>query len=270
LVAKIDFIILRDRSKMDPRNPRSPLHGEWQNLSSSLQWEQKKRIVKVWEEEYYLLDSEISENELVMKVSGSTQSVYTITVDKHSGMIKCDCPDFSTFAARAGCMCKHCCFVVIKVCKWLQSFSGWVTHKFDRLDVALLAQRLTERNLQDERIVNVRLQQRYEAIKNQLATTSLNTSSATQQKVALTPFDVPEELTFTDSDDCPICYDSLANGKVKCCPTCHNFVHYTCIVKWLTTKTNCVLCRSEVWKTFKQSEYQNKPDRQKQSNYLKL
>ena len=56
--------------------------------------------------------------------------------------------------------------------------------------------------------------------------------------------------TFSEEEECPICFDLLLNQDVKSCPECHNFIHTACIIKWLSYNTSCVLCRSSQWSTF--------------------
>lgn len=233
------------------------------SIQNELQWlrqkvdnQQMKRVDKVFSENYFVLEHILTESLITITITGSTQSVYTITIDKNTGTIQCNCPDSQSFSLRFGCMCKHCCFIIIKICKWIQVFEGWNTKVFTPLEVILLEQRLNSRaSLRDDRLTNEHLESRYNLLKSKDDVNILSLSSSI--------FD--ETTTFTDEDECPICYESLRIGETKCCPTCHNHIHLVCIQKWLETKTNCVLCRSDIWKQFLK---ENK--KVKTSNYIKL
>jgi hypothetical protein len=62
---------------------------------------------------------------------------------------------------------------------------------------------------------------------------------------------------MADTDECPMCYDSLLNpaeaastaAVVRYCPECKNGVHRACILKWFehAPRRTCVCCRSAVW-----------------------
>jgi hypothetical protein len=50
--------------------------------------------------------------------------------------------------------------------------------------------------------------------------------------------------------DCPICFDELKDN-IKFCPECSNPVHQKCIDKWMESHDECIYCRSDVWKKYK-------------------
>ena len=219
------------------------MNEEFWWLRARVNSQQQKRLDKVFAEEYFVLEHSITDSAITITITGSTQNVYSITIDKASDhkTIRCNCPDSQSFSLRFGCMCKHCCFVVIKICKWIRTFEGWQTHTFTPLEIILLEQKLNARNLSEDRLTNSRLQTRY----NQLKQAESNGGT-------VEPISIFDSLNaqFTDEDECPICYDLLSNGTTKCCPTCHNHIHLICIQRWLQSKPNCVLCRSEVWQKF--------------------
>lgn len=228
--------------------------------------QQRKRIEKVYNEEYYVLDTEYkqdTENLLKIKISGSKQNVYTITLDKYNNTIDCDCPDMESFSKRFGCICKHCCFTILKIGR-LFNIDLINTKFISEYDFHTILNRLKQTNSisSDSEIVNLNLKMKYLDLKNN----NNNNNKQTQNK---TKFDVSEKEILED-DECPICYDYLKIGEVKSCLDCKNFVHLQCIKKWLEMRnTTCVLCRSKCWSTFL-TDYKKDNSLSSNCKYLKL
>lgn len=235
-------------------------------LSNITNIQQIKRIEKVYNEEYYVLDTEYkeeTENILKIKISGSKQNVYTITLNKYNNTIDCDCPDMESFSQRFNCMCKHCCFTLIKIGKLFNEYT-FNTKFISEYDFHTILNRLKKMNTlnssEDSEIVNMNLKMRYLGLKNN------NNNQQSQNK---TKFDISEK-EITDEDECPICYDYLKVGEIKSCPDCKNFVHLQCIKKWLEMRnTTCVLCRSKCWSTFLNDNKLNSKNNAN-SKYIKL
>ena len=79
---------------------------------------QKKRLQKVSYEPFYLLNlSKNEKNNLVFDVSGSTANLYQTTIYPESQTVFCNCPDARSWAKKQGCICKHACFVFLRVLK---------------------------------------------------------------------------------------------------------------------------------------------------------
>lgn len=246
--------------------------------------QQLKRIEKVYNEEYYVLDHSEEENKINICISGSTKSVYTISIMKNTGKIWCDCPDSKSHAARHNCICKHCCFTIIKIGKLYLNSEIWTTKCItSSQDLETILKRLNrtnttsqnENNIDDDidKLVNNDLKKLYISKKSGVSST-LEEAPAEEKKKVITKFDKNDSKELTEEDECPICYDILLNTDVKSCPTCHNYIHTQCIQKWLSTKSTCVLCRSTEWSSyFKEHHQQSKIEKsksEKNSNYLQL
>jgi hypothetical protein len=256
--------------------------------------QQLKRIEKVFNEEYYVLDHSEEENKINIFISGSTKSVYTISINKSDGKLWCDCPDSKSHAARHNCMCKHCCFTIIKIGKlYLTDNTNdqiWSTKCMSSSDIESILKRLnrtstqltsTSSSINEEveeedisELINDELKKLYISKKNKgTETVSTDVKVETVSKI-LTTFDKNDVKELTEDDECPICYDFLLHTDVKSCPTCHNYIHTACIQKWLTTKVNCVLCRSTAWSTYfkehSKAENKSKVEKNKNSDYLQL
>lgn len=203
---------------------------------------QKKRIQKIFNEQFFILDKHMEENNIELKISGSTLNVYTIKIKDNN--ILCDCIDSIINCNKNNIYCKHVCFVYIKIGKNIED------------DYIFLNKKLSEQNLNkiilnlsNNENVNNYLSNRY----NQLL---IN----------------PDKNIFNDTnirnkdEDCPICYNELIKETFLKCPICENGIHENCIKVWLKNKDTCIYCRSDIWKRFKEIKNVNL----KTSKYLNI
>ena len=263
---------------MIPEQVETLLSSE--NISS----QQQTRILKVYNEEYYVLDHSITDDKINIHISGSSKSVYTISITKNTGKIWCDCPDSKSHASRHNCICKHCCFVMLKIGKIYTPFvytsKNCSNSEQEQIVSRLLKVTSSIREIEGEEdisLVNMSLKMKYLSLKDgKKEEKKEEKEEKKEEEKVKTKFDISEK-ELTEDDECPICFDILLNTDIKSCPTCHNHIHTLCIKKWLTTKKNCILCRSDVWKSFfvdhnesvksvKKSENKSKKD----SDYLQL
>ena len=87
-----------------------------------MNFEQKKRFDKVFNEEFYLLNYENNK----FNISGSTKNVYTVdfftctdqnNINTKYGSFYCNCPDMKSHARKNNVYCKHICFIYKKIGK---------------------------------------------------------------------------------------------------------------------------------------------------------
>ena len=173
----------------------------------------------------YLVDMIVHESEIDIKILGNAnrdnkREVYTITMHKVAGYLKCTCKDFEYRCCKEDVLCKHISFLI---CKVLGIFDAnyFVTKKMssDQLQytVNVLHQNDTWRNPR----ISVKF------VNDDFVPTILN-----------------------KDDDCPICLLSFGNDCTLRCPDCKQFVHKACMMAWLTTNGSCVYCRSNTWTRF--------------------
>ena len=193
-----------------------------------LSMQQKMRINRMNKERHYLLDRDINS----YAVSGSTGIVYTVTVNTDS--ITCSCPDMTSWAVKYNCVCKHCCFVLLKVRK----------HTESELAIIIETKHVPPHMVDLQIECNPIYRERYLKLKTQT------------QSLAQTDFStIYKDLIKLD---CPVCFDELINvKKVVTCPCCQNSIHTNCMEKWLKTHETCVLCRSDIWKHYKNINVKN-------------
>lgn len=195
-----------------------------------ISFNQQKRINKVYTDPIFLIDKHdnIENNTITFKICGSTKLMYDIVLTSN-GSFHCSCPDM--FSTSSHHVCKHICFVIIKVLKHA-SFINFAlnNHRLDAIAVNL-AREVCASHCD---VYNEHLAKQY----HNLVSADFNCKA-------------PK----TEEDECPICYSALNDSdmsKLKSCPCCKNVVHTLCIEKWLTmaTQPTCVYCRSDVWKQY--------------------
>jgi hypothetical protein len=181
-----------------------------------LSFHQRKRVAKVYEENYYVVDSNETNSTLSCKLTGSQRHVYEVKI--HDGLAKCDCPDGKNNSFRYQTWCKHVCFIVIKVGK-ITDISVFQSRRLNHENVNRIRIRL-------DHFLNVELRNMWKNATNH---------GSFEDK----PID----------DECSICYENLIQDVVSC-PTCRHGFHKLCIETWLRVNTSCVYCRSRAWSQY--------------------
>ena len=231
---------------------------EFQNAIQTLRQTQRKRVEKLFTDDLFLFDVACGEVETVFSVAGSTGNPYFITLQ--GGTLACDCPDARTHCVRGGLVCKHAAFVLICVLgiTTLDYFRGNVLR---REELAFAHRRLQTMRHR----VSLRLgvqssggEQRIDDQENRRSPSPRRTRgdsrpategrAAAGHKAARLVF---SHVTQESDDDCPICYDRMADPAVKC-PDCSHVMHTRCVERWLRAApvATCVYCRSTAWKAF--------------------
>jgi hypothetical protein len=199
-----------------------------------LQEQQQKRVDKLNYEEFYLIgftDKTNTDDNSEILMTGSTKNVYKINLKKN-GALNCDCPDSKSHAKKHNVVCKHICFIYLKICK-STDMNFFVNKKLTSLDIGKLILRTSV-------ITKTNTAQKY--MDNYLKNTNVNLDKLDFNKASR----VIEDL---DELECPICFDNMAEN-LNFCPDCSNPIHKKCVEKWLISNNTCVYCRSEIWKNY--------------------
>jgi hypothetical protein len=204
-----------------------------------MKYEQQKRFDKLSTDEIYLLEHQQQNSSASsfyeFTIAGSTRNVYKVNL-LDSGKTSCNCPDFLGHAKRAGCVCKHVCFVMSRVLKY-KNVSFYDSHNFEVEIVKKLCSQLNVETI-DSCLVNLSLSEKY-----------------VERKDNQIKFDKYREIK--EGDECPICYTDLVVDSPELvigCPTCLGAVHRKCMEKWLTNKKSCCYCRNRVWENYGEVE----------------
>ena len=204
--------------------------------------QQETRVSKTLNQKFYLLDKKIQETKFTLSISGSTLNVYEITYIPSSRKFYCNCPDYRSHARTHGCVCKHCCFTVLKIFKNIinseRFFKTYVItdkenenilEKVDSLNITSMVSDSSE--LVDQYVLN-----KFKNIK------FMDTNKD----------EIFKKMTDTKllENDCPICYDTL-NLKNVSCPGCHQIFHIECINLCLKNGQKCCpYCRNDIWSKY--------------------
>jgi hypothetical protein len=222
----------------------------------SINYNQQKRINTSKRNKLFILDYKNKDSQYELKMTGSTLNVYNIDINKCYKNIKCSCPDFKSWARYSNCVCKHCCFLLIKVLKFNESdllnffnnltfsdeeFSKLV-EKLDKLELNSVIMNAEEDDIDDLEAApkNPHFIDKYLIDKfNKLKCIDNKSQFISKESVV---------------KDCPICYDSLENNLLKC-PSCKQILHKTCMEVWLNSgNSSCPYCRSKIWENYKDSD----------------
>lgn len=200
--------------------------------SKNINFKQKRKILKAGYDSIYLVESNIlNDTECVLKVTGSTLNIYTITLKDNK--LKCNCKDsFNCFINNL--YCKHLCFVIIKIGKI-----------FD-YEVFLRNYLLEEESIKIILRLNINCSNEPDIIFEYL----IKKFKTKRETISVEKFKKKVEDKINIKDDCPICYLELGNNNILKCPECSNYIHQDCIQKWLLYNKNCVFCRNEIWKEY--------------------
>ena len=212
---------------------------------TTMSMEQRKRWQKLYEEEFFLLDTKLqsstSNKIAIFDISGSKKTIYQVNYYQ-DGTFYCNCPDGKVHCSKKQCVCKHVCFLLIRVLKYMKvDFYGG--RKLSTEDHTQLVEKVQKLNqFVDSGVVNPTLKAKYEQFKSGAS------SSSTVETLVSGMADM--SVKSYEGEDCPICFDVLDSkvGKLEECSTCHNGIHSVCLTKWLESSAHkdCVYCRS-VW-----------------------
>ena len=186
------------------------------------------RMSKIFVEPFFLLSRGATNGDtLTFDVSGSKRDTYVVSLNG-DGLMGCTCMDSRLNCAKKRCVCKHACFVLVRVLRAcdLEFFRAL------RMPTA--------------------------AVQRVLAAFRAGVLQISEEEMS--PRTRPDD-DFTvvtrqpeADDECPVCYDLLvtANKPLRGCPDCGKGLHAECARRWILVSRNktCVYCRSPVWDKF--------------------
>ncbi len=159
----------------------------------------------------------------------SCREEYDIKLYKEDpkGMFWCSCADHKFNSTKKNIVCKHICFLICKIGKFLKPeiFSA---KKLSDEDLALLLAKLTSTG---------------DVWKDQTIAKILD-------KITLDTF---KQFIKAIDDCCPVCFNDLSDNdkpQLLACPTCKNYIHSECADIWLEQKESCAMCKSDFWKYY--------------------
>ena len=160
------------------------------------------------------------------------RELYSIKIYKESekGTFWCSCPDHKFNSSKKNTVCKHICFIVCKILKYLN------------VDF------FTNKTLSEEQI---------NTLIKKLTSNDMTEIDKSLIKKFVAPIIITKEsfMNFVKQidagDDCPICFESINDKTKLACPSCHNYIHEECALVCLETRNTCLFCMDDIWKNYK-------------------
>jgi len=185
--------------------------------------EQKNRISKSHYQTIYLLEKTVNNKDnIILKLTGSTLNIYTITI--YDSIVTCNCPDSNIKHEKL--FCKHICFVICVIGKiyLIDTFISKKLTEEQRMDIIF---NITT----DTTIACNYLTEKYLTVKFKAINDSKN-----------------KDLEIRNNkDDCAICFNIMENEKdIYTCENCLNAIHKECLKIWIREKNTCIFCRSYI------------------------
>ena len=189
---------------------------------------QKSRISNMRRDEskLFLIDYKLDKKgRHCFKVCNSDNSANPLNVvveknhkeEESKDTIRCTCKDYKFRCYKNNIICKHCVFIIENGCKL-------------STDKIVKGRKITDLSKFEEKLKDIKVV-KFTNKANDLFT------------------DKSKEIE--EDDVCPVCLNDLNDEELVSCPKCKNYVHTDCIKVWMTTHSNCIYCRSDVWKNFK-------------------
>ena len=191
-----------------------------------MKFQQLLRIDKIYDQPIYLLKKNKEDNKFVFEVCGTTKNIYKVQIYKYSKMIFCNCPDAKSYAKQNGVVCKHCCFILLKVLKLINSDDFFNILLFDDKQLEFINNEFNKLEFIENEYIKIDYVNKF----NQLS----------EDKIIIKK----DMESF-----CLICYDELDDIENKKfnnqCKYCLKIFHNKCINKWLSLgNNNCPHCRN--------------------------
>lgn len=200
---------------------------------------------------FYLLNIIDKTKNYTLNISGSSGNVYNIEVSKENKTICCNCPDMKTWAKTYNCICKHCCFVIFKVCdKSISLDSDFFENLiFNDTDFNSIATKLEEKSI----LFN---EHKYFETSDIIKPELIEKFHSLTIAESINPFETKKKGIDTL---CSICCDTINDDEeIVECPDCHNVFHKNCKEQWISFgNITCALCRSTSWSKYKVNSYED-------------
>ena len=174
-----------------------------------------QRMNRALKERMYLLSvNEHKKKDWAFTVEGSRGTNYNLTFNEQG--MNCNCPYIRTQHKT----CKHMFFIIGRICK-----------------------------LPLEKLQTDRYQTNAFNVFPELQTTLTNTLfSRTNVSETISESSPPPPKQNQTTENCVICFETMATGSLEDCGTCKNNFHQECIMRWVKSKRNpsCPLCRGSL------------------------
>lgn len=195
-----------------------------------MKYQQIIRIDKIFNEPIYLLGKNHNNNKYIFEICGSTKNIYKVQIYNLSGKIFCNCPDAKSYAKQNGVICKHACFIILKVLKISNSNDFFKTLLFNSNHLNEIKDKYNSLQFIENDYINLEYINKFN---------NIDKNKNNKEIILKESFD----------KECPICYDELLDitniNFNKQCNCCLKIFHNECLNKWINLgKSNCPYCRT--------------------------
>ena len=190
--------------------------------------DQLRRVERMREQPIYLLSVAKTENQYWFIVMGSQQKKYRVKLNTEAvfphQLVKCDCMDAKNRSWISKFVCKHGCYVLLKVLKM-------------PIDV------LIEGRVRNHR--QLRLHARRVLFERGGENASLNLKRSSSSSSSNS--EIESEDAEGSFPECMICFDLLRESTCQGCPQCRQVFHVHCLEQWFEVdQSQCPHCRASM------------------------
>lgn len=188
-----------------------------------------------------VLDHVINDTGVEFQMSGSSGSVYRVTVGE-SGEVKCSCPDNRIRGQR----CKHIYHLLVHRAGLTPAsvdfFSSEPLTSETRLSLRSPRQH-SESVQQVLALAEDELHIRNARMYNRAGAAAVRRPRKRRRREVPKPAVEAAPREIADGDVCAICILELKGEETASCPWCGHHQHRECIAQWNKIKAMCVLCK---------------------------
>ena len=211
-----------------------------------------------------------------------SDAINIVDINLITNKIICSCNDAKSYNnLHPQIICKHGCFVLIKVLEIFTDESYFFTNMtFTNEDIAIIPDKLSNLhpslitneydnldhlfNMYDDENSDSETDHSDSDISSLIQQTNLELSNVERFMInnddelseiyisKLSPklkkkiITKTEKKLFADTEICPVCFEKLNETSVIKCSNCNNYVHVDCLEKWLSNNNSCILCRINI------------------------
>ena len=197
-----------------------------------MKWQQLVRIDKVDTDPIYLLSKSITPQKYIFNICGTSKNIYKVQIYKTNKMIYCNCPDARGHCKRNGVICKHSCFILLKVLNIPFKEAYFNSLIFSNEQLEYLKEKIESITFEENNFIKMDYISKFKELKNKKDTNTI-------------------KLNENIERFCPICYDEFDTPEDKKenyqCTCCEKIFHNKCLNKWRSLgNNNCPYCRTEI------------------------
>ncbi len=164
-------------------------------------------------------------------------------------IFNCDCPAHRFKSSQDNTVCKHISFIMCRVLGYA-TVDFFKTFTLNKDEVTMIMDKMSAQR--EAIMMNVEVNRMKDSCN------AIDNSIIIRRKI-LNKDSYLNSTRAISEEDCLICFDVIEQdiNRVNC-PDCKKHIHKECMEIWLSRNNNCVHCRSDKWKHYKDCFTKNK------------